>query len=81
MRKADVLRLKAGQYVCWADHSRGGRNRPTPWGHIWEGEVVFVTPKGGVKVREHETGEERWIGYHHVMHTRGWVWWRNEEGR
>jgi hypothetical protein len=79
MRKAEVLRLKPGQYVCWADTNRGSsRNRPTPWGNIYEGEVVFVTEKGGVRVRERKSGEERWIPYHHVYHTKGTVWWREQ---
>jgi hypothetical protein len=82
MRKAEVLRLKAGQYVCWGDRSRASAGPgPSPWGQTYEGEVMFVTGNGGVRVREHESGQERWIGYHHVIHTDGTVWWHDEEKR
>lgn len=59
MNKRDALRLSVGEWVAFGNSAR------TADVLAWRrGQVVHVTPKGGIKVRT-ASGEE-WIPYHHV---------------
>jgi hypothetical protein len=67
MRKSAVLRLKRGDHVLFGNKGRF----PTMW---WEGVVLHVTPRGGIKVRATTIGSNkyadiRWVPYHYVVES------------
>lgn len=78
MNKRDALRLKPGDNILFSDVPTRRMNDATNW---FFGEVLHITPKGGVRVRITESrdgcwngpgtgasaGKVRWIPYHHVF--------------
>jgi hypothetical protein len=77
MKKANALRLKPGQVITFGDHTYTARCT-----RVWQGEVLHVTPRGGIKVkvtdekpwygpteyaRRHGGNEVRWVLYCHVF--------------
>jgi hypothetical protein len=77
MKKAEALRLKPGQVITFGDHTYTARCT-----RVWQGEVLHVTPRGGIKVkvtdetpwygpaeyaRRYGGNEVRWVGYHHII--------------
>jgi hypothetical protein len=41
-------------------------------------EVLFVTEKGGIRVRN-QHGQELWVPYHHVINSdAGVCWWKED---
>jgi hypothetical protein len=76
MRLAEARRLKPGTKLIFADCKFTGRavNR-------WKGKVIFVTPKGGIRVQVLDEAPwygdanycsyERWVPYHHVWRVIG----------
>jgi hypothetical protein len=63
MHKRDALRLREGDRITF------GRSQWTlemdRYGGWQEGTVLFVTPRGGIRVRNDRGGEE-WVAYNHV---------------
>jgi hypothetical protein len=59
MNKRDALRLRPGDRVIFGDSMWSAK--VSGW---LSGEVVFVTPKGGVKLVC--GGREQWVPYHHI---------------
>lgn len=80
MNRREALRLKAGDKILFGE---GPSSYKTDrW---WTGEVLFVTPRGGIRVRVIEgrspggwdgpgtgpgVGTERWVAYHHIHSKR-----------
>jgi hypothetical protein len=46
MKKAEALCLKPGQVITFGDHAYTARCT-----RVWQGEVLHVTPRGGIKVK------------------------------
>jgi hypothetical protein len=77
MKKAKVLRLKPGQVITFGDHTYTACCT-----RVWQGEVLHVTPRGGIRVkvtdekpwygpaeyaRRYGGNETRWVPYHHII--------------
>lgn len=71
MRKSEALRLPVGAVVTFGDHVQTAESSGT-----WRGEVVRVTPRGGVRVRvlEGRGGGIGWSGPGTGSGT-GELWW------
>jgi hypothetical protein len=78
MKKAKALRLKPGQIITFGDQTYTALCT-----RVWQGEVLQVTPRGGVKVKvtdekprygraeyacRYGDNEVRWVPYHHIIH-------------
>lgn len=63
MRKRDALRLQAGDRITYG-HSQWTLDMDR-YGGWREGVVLFVTPRGGIRVRL-DNGAEDWVAYSHV---------------
>jgi hypothetical protein len=77
MKKAKALRLKPGQVITFGDHKYTARCT-----RVWQGEVLQVTPNGGIRVkvtdekpcfgpaeyaRRYGDDETCWVPYHHII--------------
>lgn len=76
MTKAKALRLKPGQQITFGDHKYTAHCST-----FWQGEVLHVTPAGGIKVKVTDAkpwdGPQeyarrygnpiRWVPYTHVV--------------
>lgn len=67
MKWTDIRKLEVGDTIVFGDHQQGRLCSAT-----WEGEVLHVTVKGGIKVRvinydEPDREYEKWVPYHHVQ--------------
>jgi hypothetical protein len=76
VKLSEALRLKPGQEICFGDNKYTARCT-----RVWEGEVLYVTPSGGIKVRVTDMkpwygpaeyarrfgNEVRWVPYHHII--------------
>ena len=77
MDKAKALRLKSGQIITFGDHTYTACCT-----RVGQGEVLHVTPCGGVRVkvtdekpwcgpaeyaRRYGGNETRWVPYHHII--------------
>jgi hypothetical protein len=59
MTKARALRLRPGEQITFGNHKMTARCT-----QFYQGEVLHVTPNGGIKVRLTRYGNEtRWIPY------------------
>lgn len=77
MKKAKALKLNPGQIITFGDHPYTAHCT-----RVWQGEVLHVTDRGGIKVkvtdekpwlgsveyaRRYGDNEVRWVPYHHVF--------------
>lgn len=62
MNLADAKKLKPGDRVSFGDAQHTRR-----CSRFDEGVVVFVTGRGGVKLRPIGRTVERWVPYHHLV--------------
>ena len=71
MNRREALRLAPGTRIIFCDHQYTAKATC-----YWKGEVLAVTPRGGIRVRvldekpwrgDQPGGEERWVPYHHVV--------------
>lgn len=63
MNKRDALRLKAGDTLVFGHSQRTAECARES--SFRNGTVLFVTPKGGIRIRN-DRGVEEWVPYHHV---------------
>lgn len=76
MNKRDALRLKKGDRIAWGNSARSAV--VDQYGRWRYGDVLHVTPNGGIKVQPIGTiegdhlhpwkhpGKPEWVPYHHV---------------
>lgn len=63
MHKRDALKLKEGDLITFGNSMWSAEvDREDGWR---EGTVLYVTPKGGIRVRV-TSGREDWVPYHFV---------------
>jgi hypothetical protein len=72
MNKRDVLRLKPGQRLVYGDSMWTSEMR----GKSRQGEVLHVTPRGGIRVLN-QFGFEEWVPYHFAIYADDNVWWKH----
>jgi hypothetical protein len=75
MNKRDALKLEHGQRVIYGDSMWIGEMLQWEGGKARQGEVLFVTPRGGIRVRN-QFGREEWVPYHHVIRADHDCWWK-----
>jgi hypothetical protein len=73
MNKRDALRLEPGQRVIY-----GNSMWTVKIDKAREGEVLFVTRNGGIRVRN-QFGDTEWVPYHHVISAPDFdCWWNGD---
>ena len=73
MNKRAALRLKTGDFILYGSYTDTIKCCQTDGFH-W-GEVIYVTPNGGIKIHAlhpdgiTQKGYTEWVPYHHVAQT------------
>ena len=76
MNQRDALKLEQGQRVIYGDSMWSSEILKAR-----QGEVLFVTPRGGIRVCN-QFGREEWVPYHHVISAPDHnCWWKRDDGR
>jgi hypothetical protein len=74
MNKRDALKLEPGRRVIYGDSMWTAKIRKAR-----EGEVLFVTPNGGIRVRN-QFWQTEWVPYHHVISAPDFdCWWKEQD--
>ena len=61
MKKSDALKLRRGDLILFGD-----RMHTAKCNYTIEGEVLCVSPRGGIRIRT-DGGGEQWTSYHLVQ--------------
>ena len=73
MDKRSALKLNPGQRIIYGDSMWTVEIRKAR-----EGEVLFVTERGGIRVCN-QFGDEEWVPYHHIISAPDFnCWWKPE---